>query len=67
MAANKQRNPRKPTLLTVAKQARKAGLEVARFEIEPTGKIIVVTGKADSGSVEPNQNPWDEVLKHERH
>ena len=56
----KQRRPRQPTLLSVAKQAKKAGIEVVRFEIEPTGKIIVVTGKGDSGSVEPN--PWDGVL-----
>jgi hypothetical protein len=39
---------------------RKAGIEVARYEIEPSGKIVVVTGKADSAGVEPN--PWDGVL-----
>jgi len=42
--AKKPRSPRKPTLLSVAKQARKAGIEVARYEIE-NGKIIVVVGK----------------------
>jgi hypothetical protein len=60
MPAKKQRTARKPTLLSVAKQARKAGIEVARFEIEPSGKIVVVTGKSVSASVE--RNPWDGVL-----
>ncbi len=54
------RSPRRPTLLSIAKQAKKAGIEVARYEIEPSGKIVVVTGKADSAGVEPN--PWDGVL-----
>jgi hypothetical protein len=45
---------------SVAKQARKAGIEVARYEVEP-GKITVVTGKpgkANGGTV----NEWDEVF-----
>jgi hypothetical protein len=60
MIENKQRKLHRPTLLSVAKQARKAGIEVARFEVEPSGKIIVVTSKGESASVETN--PWDEVL-----
>jgi hypothetical protein len=60
MTANKKRSPRKPTLLSVAKQARKAGLEVARYEIEPSGKIVVVTSKGDSADA--TSNPWDTVL-----
>jgi hypothetical protein len=60
MIEKKQRKPHRPTLLSVAKQARKAGIEVARFEVEPSGKIIVVTSKGESASVETN--PWDEVL-----
>jgi hypothetical protein len=58
MTANKKRSPR--TLLSVAKQARKAGIEVARYEVEPSGKIVVVTGKGDSADV--TANPWDAVL-----
>ena len=42
------RKPRKPTLVSVAKQADKAGIEVARYEVEPDGKINVVTGKSES-------------------
>lgn len=41
------RRPRKPSLTTVATQAAKAGLEVARYEVNPDGKITVVTGKVE--------------------
>jgi hypothetical protein len=34
---------RKPTLASVAKQAAKAGIEVARYEVDANGKIIVIT------------------------
>lgn len=38
-----------------------AGYEVARVEIGPDGKIIVVpTRAAAAGTVE--KNPWDEIL-----
>ena len=60
MTANKKRSPRKPTLLSVAKQARKAGIEVARYEIS-SGKIVVVTVQGDSTAI-TSENPWDEVL-----
>jgi hypothetical protein len=39
------RRQRKPTLASVAKQAARAGLEVARYEVDPGGKINIVTGK----------------------
>jgi hypothetical protein len=51
----KPRGPRKPTLDTIKKQARKAGLEVARYEVKPDGTIIVVTGTLET--VE-SQDPW---------
>jgi hypothetical protein len=60
MTEGEKRSPRKPTLLSVAKQARKAGIEVARYEVEPSGKIVLVTGKGDSADV--TANPWDAVL-----
>ena len=56
----KRRRRRKPSLISVAKQAAKAGLEVARYEVDPDGKIIIVTGK--TGDVTTG-NLWDEVLK----
>jgi hypothetical protein len=35
---------RKPTLTSVIKQVAKAGIEVARYEVDDNGKIIVITG-----------------------
>ena len=61
MAAKRQYSPRKPTLLSIAKQAQKAGIAVARYEVEPSGKIILITSADESVSVERN-NPWNEVL-----
>ncbi len=62
MAAKRQYSPRKPTLLSIAKQAQKAGIAVARCEVEPSGKIIVITSKGESRGVEPNL--WDaEIAK----
>jgi len=52
----------KPTLVSVAKQAEKAGLEVARYEVDPDGKISVVTGKPDITTPETG-NEWDSVLQ----
>jgi hypothetical protein len=47
--------------------AAKAGVSVARVEIED-GKITVIIGKAAETVTEGNNaNPWDEVLKHEQH
>src|SRR5262245_46769449 len=50
----RQRKPRKPTLVSVAKQASKAAIAVARYEVKPDGTVVVVTGKSES--TEPN--PW---------
>ena len=52
----------KPTLASVKKQADKAGIEVARYEFEPGGKIAVVPGKAGPGTSATEHNEWDEVL-----
>jgi|SRR5262245_27785463 len=48
------RKPRKPTFASVAKQANKAAIPVARYEIKPDGTIVIVTGQGES--TEPN--PW---------
>jgi hypothetical protein len=50
----RQRQPRKPTLARVAKQASKAAIAVARYEVKPDGTVVVVTGAPES--TEPN--PW---------
>ena len=60
---SRQRKPRKaskPTLASVANQASKAALEVARYEVKPDGTVVVVTGKGESTEAE---NPWLDDLK----
>jgi hypothetical protein len=45
------------------KAAQKAGLPVYKYEIDLTGKIVVVTKKVDSPLDDVSEkNPWDEVL-----
>jgi hypothetical protein len=53
--APKPRRPRKPTLVSVAKQASKAGVEVARYEVEPDGKINVVPGKPELSNIKDDE------------
>jgi hypothetical protein len=48
------RKPRKPTLVSVAKQASKAAIPVARYEVKPDGTVVVVTGA-------PEQQQGNEV------
>ena len=55
----RSRRQRKPTLTSVSKQASRAGIEVARYEIKPDGTVVVVTGKSET--TEPN--PWLDDLK----
>ena len=58
-AGIRSRRQRKPTLTSVSKQASRAGIEVARYEIKPDGTVVVVTGKSEA--TEPN--PWLDDLK----
>lgn len=51
----KARGTRKPTLASVAKQAARAGIEVARYEVKPDGGIIIVPGKPEATEA---SNPW---------
>jgi hypothetical protein len=53
------RKPRKPTLVSVAKQASKAGIDVARYEVKPDGTVAVVTGKSEATEA----NPWLDDFK----
>jgi hypothetical protein len=57
---HRQRKPRKPTLVSVAKQANKAALEVARYEVKPDGTVVIVTGKSETTEA---SNPWLDDLK----
>ncbi len=63
LAQPKPKRARKPTLAGVAKQAARAGIEVARYEIAPDGKIIVVPGKLETISTidSDTANEWDTV------
>jgi hypothetical protein len=56
---HRQRKPRRPSLASVAKQASKAAIPVARYEVRPAGTIVIVTGQ--SSTTEPN--PWLKDLK----
>ena len=55
LATRKPRKLRKPTLVSVAKAASKAGIAVARYEVKPDGTVVAVVGKP-----EPTEatNPW---------
>src|SRR5262245_30108566 len=49
------RKRRRPTLASVAKQANRAAIPVARYEVKPDGTIVVVTGQPEAAEPE---NPW---------
>ena len=59
-AKPKRQRKRRPTLVGIAKQAARAGLEVARYEVDVDGKISVVTGKPEVASNE-TPNEWDRL------
>src|SRR5262245_27229082 len=49
------RKPRRPTLASAAKQARTAGIDIARIEMRPDGTVVIVTGTPEPAAPE---NPW---------
>ena len=53
--AEAARKPRRPTLASIARQANRAAIAVARYEIKPDGTIVIVTGQGESTELE---NPW---------
>jgi hypothetical protein len=55
LTSKRRYKPRRPTLASVAKQASKAALEVARYEIKPDGTVVVVTGTPEPST---ESNPW---------
>ena len=50
---------RKPTLASVSRQARTAGIEVAAYEVRPDGTIKVITGKPTVVSDGDDASPID--------
>ena len=48
--ASPPRRKRGPTLAAVARQASRAGIEVARYEVRPDGTIAAVVGKPVVGT-----------------
>jgi len=52
---SKPRKPRKPTFASVAKQASKAAIPVARYEVKPDGTVVIITGEPAPAEQE---NPW---------
>jgi hypothetical protein len=53
--AVRTRRTHKPTLASVARDARKAGIEVARYEVKSDGTVVIVTGQPVPAEPE---NPW---------
>ena len=47
-------------LTRALRAGRDAGLNVARYEIEPSGKIVILTAGDDARP--SSSNEWDEVL-----
>ena len=62
LVERKPRRPRKPTILSVKKQADAAGIEVARFEVKPDGTIAAVTGKPETPTNDNDLDKW--LAKH---
>ncbi len=59
-APRKPKRERKVTLATVAKQASKAAIPVARYEVKPDGTVVVVTGQPDASGTR-DKNEWDNI------
>lgn len=49
-------------VVRAVRAAHKAGLPIARVEIEPGGKIVVVVGDPVAAAPSRPINEWDEVL-----
>ena len=60
----KRTRQRKPTLASVARQAAKAGIPVARYDFRPDGTISIVVGKPIcdidmDDTTSPDRSEWD--------
>jgi hypothetical protein len=52
------KHPKPPTLASVTKEARKAGIEVARIEIKPDGTVVAVVGKQGATVKDDEVENW---------
>ena len=48
-------------LLRAIRTSQRAGLSIARVEIDRDGKIVVVTGEGRGANDNAEENPWDTV------
>jgi hypothetical protein len=57
---------RQTVMVRALRAARAAGLTVHKVEIDPAGKIVIVTEKPDyaNDANSSEANPWDKVLIH---
>jgi hypothetical protein len=62
---NRRATFREADVSRALKGARKAGLKVARIEIDCDGKIAVIAGAPVPGDGQKEGNEWDEVLTNE--
>jgi hypothetical protein len=44
------------------KAVAKAGVQVARVEVDKSGRIVIITGKPGEANGGESANPWDTVL-----
>ncbi len=51
---------RQSDLTRAVKAVRAAGENVARVEVDSTGKIVIIVGKGEPATSSPN--PWDEAV-----
>lgn len=63
--AKHKRGSRRPTISSVARQVGNANITVKAYEMRPDGTVVAVLGQPEINTT--NENPWNEVLKHERH
>jgi hypothetical protein len=56
-----RRRPTQTAVQRVIAAALKAGIEVARVEVDADGTVVIVAGKPADQAIEPPTNPWDRV------
>jgi hypothetical protein len=59
--ANRPASFRQADVTRAIKAARKAGIEIARVEVDNGGKITIIVGKPSETSNETEPNDWAEI------